>query len=187
MKKKALIVLCGMDGSGKSTLAGKLQLHFKNKGLAVSYTHGHTYTTAKNTFRSDPSSVHKYKLFWRLLLPFAFIDNLLTYFLNYRYAIRSSTIIADRYLYDKVVRLIYYGICPRWLAVWYLRLLPKPDYCFFLDVDPKKAVDRKKEFSIDTQKKYRKHYLFAARILDQPIIDTGQSIGKCVQKIMHYV
>jgi len=184
IKPNALIVFCGMDGTGKSTLACNLQKYFKSKNALARNIHAHTYTTSQNTFRSDEHSVEKYRFFWRLLIPFAYLDNLLTYFLQYRKAKRSRIIISDRYFYDKVVRLLYYNICPQWLARIYLSLLPQPDYVFFLDVSPAVAIKRKGEYNRTEHENFRALYQYAAKILDAPIIDTSKSIDTCLTEIV---
>lgn len=184
IKPNALIVFCGMDGTGKSTLATSLKKYLHQKNIESSYTHGHTYTTAQNTFRSDEQGVEKYRFFWRLLIPFAYLDNLLTYILQYRKAKRSEIIISDRYFYDKVVRLLYYNICPQWLARIYLRLLPQPDYIFFLDVSPAVAIQRKGEYNKTEHEKFRLMYQFAAKTLHAPIIDTSKSIDSCLAEVI---
>ena len=181
---RSLIVLCGVDGSGKSLLVDRLKAFFQSYGLPATSIHAHTYTTAKTTFNSDEQTVKKYRLFWRLLIPFAFFDNLLTYFLQYRRAKRPGIIISDRYFYDKVVRLLYYKICPRWLAKIYLNSIPKPDHLFFLDVAASVAIKRKGEYNRVEQEKFRKHYLYAAKILKAPVINTGETIDKCISKIV---
>ena len=187
LKQTALIVFCGMDGTGKSTLAMSLKKHLHQNKIKSSYTHGHTYTTAQKSFRSDEHTVEKYRLFWRLLIPFAYLDNLLTYALQYRSAQRKNVIISDRYFYDKVVRLLYYKICPQWIACIYLKLLPRPDYIFFLDVSPAVAIKRKGEYNRAEHERFRKQYQFAAKVLNVPIIDTSQSIDSCLSEIITHI
>jgi hypothetical protein len=106
-----------MDGSGKSVLAQKYVLWYK--GLLL---HGDRYTVSSNSFNLTGSGGY-----WLLpLVLVAFFDCLYTYYTVHRRRRKEAPLICDRYFYDKVARLIYYGICPCWLAKIIIKLLPKP-------------------------------------------------------------
>lgn len=185
-KKHHLIVFCGVDGTGKTTLAKKLVEYFEKQGLKPKFIHAHGYTVSQNSFGLDEKKVHSLKYLFKLLLPFAFLDNLFTYYFKYKPILKNKTLICDRYFYDKLARMIYYGICNRFIAKIYLRLLPRPDFVFFLDVDPKKAHQRKKEYSEGELLFFRKIYRLFAKHLRAPIIDTGLPIKICRHKIFKY-
>ena len=80
--------------------------------------------------------------------------------------------------------MMYYGICNQLIAKIYLKLLPKPDFVFFLDIDPRKAYERKKEYSKSELLIFRKIYKFLAKELKAPIINTSLSLDICLKKIM---
>ncbi len=183
MKKNNLVVFCGMDGSGKSTLASKLVTYFKQSGVKTEYIHGHNYKSSKNSFGFTPKQVSRFRYLFRLLIPFAFIDNLCTYFFEYRKITREKTLVCDRYFYDKVVRMLYYGISNRFIAKIYLKLLPQADFIFFLDIAPECAVSRKAEYSLDKTKIFRDAYLFVAKHVGATLIDTNRPVEVCFKEI----
>ncbi|MCR4329312.1 MAG: hypothetical protein NUV65_02080 [Candidatus Roizmanbacteria bacterium] len=186
-KENFLIVLCGMDGTGKSTLAKKLAEYYENRKFAVHIKHAHTYTISPNSFAVNDSNIDKYKWFFSLLVPFAYFDNLFTYWYKYRKEFVDKILICDRYFYDKVAHLIYYGICSKPLAKIYLRLLPKPKYALFLDAPPEKAKNRKKEHSLKELTRYREIYSYIASTINAPIIKTDVSIQNSFEEILSYV
>ena len=186
-KKHPLIVFCGMDGSGKTTLAEKLVNYFERQGREIEFIHGHGYTVSENSFGLDEKRVKRLKYLFKLLIPLALLDNLYTYYFKYKPLLKNKTLICDRYFYDKLARVIYYGICPPSLAKIYLKLLPKPDFAFFLDADPQKAHARKRELSEEELVSFRKIYKFLAECLEAPVIDTGLSLNVCYKKILEYL
>lgn len=183
-KKYPLIVFCGMDGSGKTTLAQALADYLKRRGVDVEFVHGHGYTISENSFGLDPKKVNRMKYILRVLIPFAFVDNLFTYFFKYRPIFKKKILICDRYFYDKVARMLYYGISNYFIAKAYLKLLPKPDAIFFLDVSAEKALERKKEYSKEEFSLFREKYQYLAKYLKVPIIETGLPLDICVKEII---
>jgi thymidylate kinase len=69
------------------------------------------------------------------------------------------------------------------MAKVYLRLLPRPDYVFFLDINPKQAYSRKREYSEKEYNSFRDIYRFIAKYLKAPVLDTGLSLDICCKKI----
>jgi len=172
-----------MDGSGKTTLASALFRDLEKEGRPVHLKHGHGYSVSKNSFGFDERSVNRYRLLFGILLPFAYLDNLFTFYFRYRPLLREKTLISDRYFYDKLARLIFYKICPLALAKLYLQLLPKPDYVFFLDIEASDARNRKEGYTEEELESFRRAYLFIAGCLNSPVINTGFSAQECLLKI----
>lgn len=188
MKNKHLhIVFCGIDGSGKSTWAKIVSDEFRRLGEPVSYIHGHTYAISANSFGLTGERMNTLAKWFKVFWPLALCDNLYTFLTRYRPVLRSSHLITDRYFYDKLVRLRFYGIIPEKFFSFYMRLLPKPDYVFFLDVDPKIAYKRKADFRIEEYKMLSNLYRNMATLLDSPVINTSYSIISCQKKIFHYI
>jgi len=186
-KKYLLIVFCGMDGSGKTTLAKKVVEFFKKQGLKFEFIHAHGYSISQNSFGLDEERVNRLKYLFRLLIPFAFLDNLFTYYFKYKPILRNKVLICDRYFYDKVARMMYYGICNKFIAKIYLRLLPSPDFAFFLDASSKDVYKRKGEHSEKNLSYYRKMYRFIAKYLNAPVIDTNQPVNVCYKEILNFL
>lgn len=182
-KKFALIAFCGVDGSGKTTLAEALSADLEKEGRPVGLKHGHGYSASKDTFGFGEKGVNRYRLLFRLLLPFAYLDNLFTFYFKYRPLLKEKTLICDRYFYDKLARLIFYEICPLALAKVYLQLLPRPDHVFFLDIEASDARNRKEGYTEEALESFRRAYLFIASCLNAPVINTSFSAQDCLRKI----
>lgn len=187
MKKYAHIVFCGMDGSGKSTLANLLADKLRRSGLIVTYIHGHGYKTARTSFGLSADAVVKNNRLLRLLVPFAYLDNLLTYAFSYLPILRKQILVSDRYFYDKVVRLLYYGVIGQWMAKLYLKFLPRPTIIIFLEISADKAKKRKDEYSLNEFAQFRQWYQYVARLLNADTIKTDASISESCRQVFAIV
>jgi len=172
-----------MDGAGKTTLAKKITQFFEEKGFKFEFIHGHGYSVSQDSFGLDEKRVKSLKYLFKLLIPFALADNLFTFYFKYKPILKKKNLVCDRYFYDKIARMMYYGICSELLARICLRLLPKPDYIFFLDINPEQAYFRKGEYSEKEYNSFRNIYRFIADYLKAPVIDTSLSIDTCCREI----
>lgn len=184
MKKNLFIAFSGMDGSGKTTLAKKLLSYLKKKGYRVHFKHAHGYAISQNSFAIDEKMIERFRWLFFLLSPVLILDSLYTYYFKYKPLLEKYSLICDRYFYDKVARLIYYGVINKTLARFYLNLLPRPDAIIFLDVDVKKASARKKEYSPNQMGRFRNTYLFVAHQTRAHIVRTDYSVSFSLQKIV---
>jgi len=182
-KKNLLIVVSGMDGSGKTTISDRIDSLFKSQGQDAQVYHGHGYSVSENSFGFGERAVKRCKRVFSLLLPFAYFDNLFTFYFKYRRMLSKKALVTDRYFYDKLARMLFFGICGEAVAKLYLRCLPRPDFVFFLDVGPQAAFERKNEYSPHELARFRQIYLFIARALGADIIDTTRPLEECMDKI----
>lgn len=183
MKRFPHIAFCGMDGAGKSTLGHQVEIWLTNHGMPVEFIHGHTYSGSSNSFNMTANDVGRYRLLFRCLVPLALLDNFFTYLKKYRSIVSSKCLVTDRYFYDKVCRLLFYGIITRSMARWYLKLLPKPDIAFFLDLDSEIAFERKGEYSLAEYEIFRQNYRFVATEVGAILIGTGDPFDVCWGRI----
>jgi len=185
-KRFPLIVFCGIDGSGKTTLAKKLFFSLKEKRIDCEIIHAHAYSISEDSFGIRENTIKKFKCLFRLAIPFALLDNFFTYYFKYLPILREKILICDRYFYDKITRLHYYGISTALMTKVYLSLLPKPDYTFFLDVRTESAKIRKNEYSKEEYISFRESYkLIMEKILTKTIVintesDIDETFGKVV-------
>jgi len=182
-KRFPLIVFCGMDGSGKTTLTNKLAVYLEKAGLKYETTHAHTYSISKSSFGIKEKTVKMLKYLFATLIPLILLDNLYTYYFKYHPILERKILICDRYFYDKVCRMIYYGVCNKHMAEIYLKLLPRPDYIFFLNISPKDACLRKEEYSEEEYSSFGAIYRFVANYLKATVVDTGLSVDACCTEI----
>ena len=94
----------------------------------------------------------------------------------------SKSVICDRYTYDLIVSLKYNGLYNERASNILLKLIPKPDLRFMLDIpedvsnvrkdDTKDAVNIKQSDSAtDYLRSHRKTFLYIAKSLNIPVID----------------
>lgn len=184
MLKHRLIVFCGMDGTGKTTLAHKTGDLLKKENISSVVYHAHGYTFSKNSLGFKEDRLKHCHFLLSFLVPFAFLDNLYTYFFKFRIILRKNTLICDRYFYDKVARMLHYGIINTFFAKLYIKLIPKPDLVFFLDSDAKTIRIRKNELTLHELTDYRKIYKFIAKYTPHTtVIHTALPISHSLVKI----
>ena len=184
-KNYPLVTFSGMDGTGKTTLAEKIKYYFiKEKGLECDFIHGHGYSVSQNSFAVNEKQIHRMRHLLRLLIPLAFADNLYSYLSKYLPVLRKKVLICDRYFYDKVARLMFYGICTEGMAKVYLNFLPRPDHIFFLDLNIDTVYKRKQEYTKKEYASFSEIYRFLAECLDAPIINTAKPIDRCCDEII---
>ncbi len=176
MNKKHLhIVFCGIDGSGKSTWVEEVLRQLRMRREPAISLHGHGYTFAPHSFGISETSFFRIKHWFKVFWPLALIDHWYTYLTLYLPVLRRSALVADRYFYDKLARLLYYGMITRSMARWYLKFIPRPDVTIFLDVKPELAFKRKPDFTLEQFTKLREEYRFLASTIRASIIDTSQA------------
>ena len=186
-KKFPLIAFCGTDGSGKTTWAKKVNSFLKDRGIESTLNHAHAYSTSQDSFGLSEEMVRKLRYLFRFFIPFAFADNIKTFLFQYNPIRKKRILICDRYFYDKLARMIYYGICGKSLAKLYLKLLPKPDIVFFLDIDPQSAWQRKQEYKENEYKDFQDIYTFIADYLKAPLINTAADIEVSWKRIHSFL
>lgn len=181
--KHLLIAFSGADGSGKTSLARVLQQKLEQIGREPDFIHAHGYKVSKSSLGLSSTAVVKFRRLLTLLVPLAFADNILTYYSNYRRNLRQSDIIVDRYFFDKVCRLVFYGIIPIGIAKIYIRLLPKPDLTFFLVPPASIAFKRKKEYTLEEYERFFLIYNALAEVCHASILDTSYPLEDCADKV----
>ncbi len=182
-----IIAFCGMDGTGKTTLARSLVQDLSTSGKRSHMLHGHEYAVSSNSFSMDENSVRRHRFWLKFLIPGAWLDNIYTYIFKYLPSARDNILILDRYFYDKIARMMYFGICGRKIAKLYARVLPPPDYLFLLDAEENPVHRRKPEYTEVQLGVFRENYRFLAVILECTVIDTTRPIEVCRQRILEVV
>ena len=168
-RKGCLITLSGVNGSGKSTLSRRTLEKYeeltKHLGVRQHYYYFGwkpemplTKLLSKLFKRQDHSlfksinyreGIKRFDLFQELLFSYSFAEFYYRYLRNVRpLLINGDLVITDRYFYD------FYGQHPYAKNSLVLRpllkLFPKPDFSYILEVELEKIINRKK---VDKDKK----------------------------------
>lgn len=204
MKRGVFVCLTGIDGSGKTTLAAALRARLVARGVRAGYAR----CKYESILMNAAVAVAKWTLSRRGMNMNDFSERYQTKkalfqsrFLRraYHLAIRISyvpqiwfkvrlplmlgrSIVCDRYIYDTVVDLAAdTGMSPdeaHQTALGYLRLAPKPDLLFVLDVDGETAWQRnlakRDHLTLHYIDERREIYLALAKRLKAETIDSSR-------------
>ncbi len=185
-RRPVIISFSGIDGAGKSTQIEGLRSRLEQEGLRVRMltfwddvavlkdlrersTHalfgseqgvgapGKPVNRRDKNVRSASMTAVRFVLY--------FIDALALRACAARMSqVSADVIIFDRYLFDEVANLDLNRRINRSYARLLLRMVPRPDVAYFLDVDPVKARARKPEYPLDFLFQSRMSYLALAEI-----------------------
>ena len=89
-----------------------------------------------------------------------------------------------RYFYDFILSFEYFGFIYGWFSKFYIKLIPKVDKLFILDVKAKIAFDREREHDIEFFRKQRKRYKLLSNKIESIVINTNNSKKECIKKIL---
>lgn len=199
MTKTGLLVsFSGIDGAGKSTQVKLLVEYLRDNGKKVQATEemfsyfllkplvwilrGATGTRGQGPVKKNKSILPK---FW--FIP-AFIDIWASYIFKIRPMLaKYDFVIADRFYTDVWANLLYYGYLPDWAFRVFVKLLPKADIAFMLQVNPKTVQKREREFPPDYYEEQAKIYKRLATRIDSCIINANQDSKTVFKKINKFI
>lgn len=157
-----IISISGTDGSGKSSAcAGLVQKLVKNNSKAKKFVLGDYFIlgyflglvkyiakdrSAETSRTSNPflSTGQKPTLYSLLLIP-VLLDNFLNFLRLKLFSALGYAVVCDRYFYDRLVGLAYYGYIPQSLFAFYLALTPRPDVAILLDLSAELCLTREQK------------------------------------------
>lgn len=175
LKKGKLIVFSGIDGSGKTTQSIKTTELLRKRGakaisikvfsyLLLRYPIGLLKILKKNkqgfSARKNPLLNYKNKNPLCKILPFIFLIDHWLYFVFkiYPKLLIYDYVVCDRYFFDFVPSYFEFGYASDKIICLYVKLIPRPDFFFFLQIFPKAAFERKNEYSLLYLQKLDKIY-----------------------------
>lgn len=180
-----LITFSGVDGSGKTTHAKLLSQAIRENGKNVRYVHMIEWSLVNKLGRflsklagdngESGSPGQKMKQFKPFVLLATFFDVLYFYIFEF-YVVRlqGNVLICDRYFFDLGVQAAYRGIMGKNIERFYWRLVPRPDHCFLLDVDPHSSKSREGEHDISYYEEKRDMYLERVSYWGCDVIQDGE-------------
>ena len=188
------IVVCftGMDGTGKTSHATKLVEGFKSMGVPCQYVWYGLMTRVSHPLMAliylvtggyRRKDYHKNKILRRIWNYIIILDFIYLYPSKIKFHLLiGKNVVCDRYVYDWIADLMYDGLYNERASKILLKLIPKPDLVFMLDIpevvsnsrkdDTKDAVNIKdSDNAVGYLRIHRKNYLKIANSLDIPVID----------------
>ena len=189
------ICLLGIDGSGKSTLVKELCSSLRQKNIDVqAYYFGWkpflpTTKLFSHLFRVKSYRItsafnikkRNFSILQEIVLCYFFVE----YVARYLWIKRCSVIIFDRYFYDLYA---HYSYAERSLVFpLLLRLFPRPDYLYILDVLPEISHQRKPEVDVAQVHEHRNRYLTLAQKLKASILLTNEPVHVTLGNILEDV
>jgi len=199
-----LITFCGLDGCGKTTQIGLLRSFLEEMDISVCLTKQPTDAVRQSEiFRTYMDRPGHDEYDYRALSLLCASDRV-------QHSNRviaplledGNAVISDRYFYSCPANLYARGYTDdRWIYE-ISGFVPEPDLAFFLDVSVDTAVrrvrsrpdERGRYIDLGLQYRLREQYLRIARANGGVVIDAGESIERCFERVkaavigvMHYV
>jgi len=119
------------------------------------------------------------------MLFYYYIEYLMRYLFNIGFGFwKKQIIIVDRYFYDMYA---HYGYAKKSVLFKLLmKLFPKPDFVFFLNIDVKDAKKRKPEMDIGLLQIHKSRYDELSKIMHLKIIHTKENIKDSVESVVNH-
>ncbi len=149
-----IIAFVGMDGSGKTTLSRKLKEELVRQSHSAVVVEPFKYLVFAPVLkflggnerlvsaRGEKKNHFFLFKFWPIL---ALFDHWIQFLFKIKpLEKRYDYVIADRFFFDFASSFKYFGYTTSFLDKLYLRLVPKPDLTFVLDLPPETALEREK-------------------------------------------
>lgn len=202
--KRILVCFTGMDGTGKTSHATKIVGRFKGMGIPCQYVWCNwvpkvsyplmalVYLLTGGYRRKD---YHKSKILRRIWNYIVILDFLYIYLFRVKIPlIIGKNVVCDRYVYDMIASLMYDGLYSERASKILLKLIPKPDLIFMLDVPEEISDSRKKDTkdavnikesddAIDYLTVHKKDYLRIAESSNIPVIDATREFDELHEEI----
>ena len=192
-----LITFCGLDGSGKTTMIELLEKFLVSSGHRCVIVKQPTKDIRTYPlFRASIDHPYSEGIDYRAVSMLCTADKLQHTTKVIEPLLEDGyTVISDRYYYSSLANLIAYGFYDEKWIYEISANITKPDFAFFLSVDPDLAVKRvhareneKGRFiDLNTQKRLDKAYSEIALCNDGIIIDCNNNISDAFEQIKNII
>ena len=192
-----IIAFCGMDGSGKTTLSRKLKEELAKKALSAAVVEPFKYSIfapilkflGGNERLVSAAGEKKNRFFLFKLWP---ILALFDHWVQFLFKIKPlekkcDYVIADRFFFDFAASFKYFGYTTKWLDKIYLKLIPKPDLTFVLDLPPEIAMGReqKDQHSLEFFSHQRDYYIDLVERFDLQKLDALKDVSELLEEALN--
>jgi|SRR3989344_3993455 len=202
--KKVIISFIGTDGAGKSTLIAevqkRLEQQLKGKVKTVyfgwkpflpttkllsfilrkkNYQIADKMNSKNNNSFSEENKLH---LFQEIMLSYYYLEYLSRYIFQLRISSFKSIMLVDRYFYDLYAHYEYAK--QSYVFPILLKMMPKPDLIFLLDVDVQTAKKRKPEMDLELLQKHHLHYQQLSSLINAKVVKTDLSLEQSLQQVL---
>lgn len=194
-----IIAFMGGDGSGKTTSALNIIGRLTEMGLSPEYAKPFEeffllkffLKIIKKKYRAVREKFFRRELknsIYLKIWPYLVLIDQFFYYLYIKLFKRNKIIISDRYTYDFLVSWEYYG-CNNRIISWLYTSFPKPDLGIIFVVDPRVALDRKKNeervnLNLEFFTVHMEEHLKLAKRLNFKVINTEKPIDKTTSEIL---
>lgn len=192
LSKIRSIAIVGIDGSGKSTLAANLYTLAREVGIrcdVYSFFYQNLLYKCLQRLKKLPNNRRNEKIknngaisthFSSLWAWFVILDSFAQYYYT-RIFKNNQLIIFDRFFYDYLASFEYLGIKYTGFLKY---LIPKPDKCFVLLVNPQVAHKRKPENVVDYYIKAHSVYSQIASDYNINVIKSNKNIQRMADELI---
>ncbi len=190
-RKRIVACFSGIDGTGKTSHATELVKRFKDMGVPCQYAYcifepkiSYPFMAFAYLIKSyRRKDYYKSRILRRIWNYIVILDFLYIYFTKVKIPLLiGKNVICDRYVYDWIAALKYDGLYNERASKILLKIIPKPDLVFILDIpeevsnvrkdDTKDAVNIKdSDSAMDYLSVHRRSFLEIAQSLNIPVID----------------
>ncbi len=195
----ALVTLSGIDGSGKSTAAERLVGSLRASGFDAAYFYGHRKRWDPATGATFSGGI-AFESIWKRLAgrmdrleahPWAKALYDVATFADYLFVlgrlsgtmIPGRIVVTDRYVADVVAYLRTRGRLKLTIEGLFLAVSEEPDLALLLELDPEKALERKREWPLPKLRKFAAEYADLKTLLSLTPVDASGPPDEVFERI----